>query len=109
MTSPDSPYLMHGVPPVPPDQNPLVRDLRRRLADESHTICRLERGMYQRERYHAAQLEGWRQVCLDFGITPDSGSLRVRLEALTRQACTCPPWAQEGDRSARCLRMEETP
>lgn len=72
MTSPDCPYVMHGALPTTPD---LVADLRRQVEEAA-------RRQALREERHDAQLAGWREACLDYGIQPDSGSLRVYLQTM---------------------------
>lgn len=90
LTSPDHPYVMHGTvrttdpvlvtEPGPEDLQPLVDELRRRVVAMTAEANAAAMRHHMRERYHDAQLAGWRQVCLDHGIAPDAGSLRVHLE-----------------------------
>lgn len=83
MTSPDHPYTMHGAPaPDPQDQQLLVDELRRRVVAMTAEANASALRHHLRERYHDAQLAGWRQVCIDHGIQPDAGSLRVHLEVV---------------------------
>ena len=95
MTSPDCPYVMHGSTVREPeptndtrdeneariqDLEALVAELRRRVeamtAEANAAALRYD----MRERYHEAQIAGWREACIDHGVQPDAGSLRVHLD-----------------------------
>jgi hypothetical protein len=43
--------------------------------------------LFAQEARHRAAIDGWRQVCIDHGITPDAGSLRCALRRLADHAC----------------------
>lgn len=90
MTSPDCPYVMHGTvrvsdpttatEPTAEDQQRLVDELRRRVVAMTAEVNQSALRAHLRERHHDAQLAGWREACIDHGIQPDAGSLRVHLD-----------------------------